>query len=388
MTRLRYDLAIVATHIKPAKGYGGVAESTARLAREWSADRSRKIVLCASDASTTGRISPSQVLPQSDVHVKLFRSYWLRRWGFGLGAVPQLISACMASRHVYISGITTWPSTLAALICILLRKRFVVAPRGGLMPGYVSLIRQHHRVKWGYYRLLVIPTLRRASAVHCAGEMEADGVRDVVGNNVQVFMVPNGVDLDSWAIADTRLYGPDRELALCYVGRISPEKGINEFIQSWLMVARPRDRLIVVGSGTDGDYLGDFRDLVGKAAGRIEYRGYGDQQMVSEALAQSHFLVLPSGAWKESFGNVVVEALATGRPAIVARGLEWDQLPTQGAGFIFGHGADEARIVLDKASSLNHQAWLQMCESARELAKQFDGKRSSESVWEALMEYA
>jgi len=47
-----------------------------------------------------------------------------------------------------------------------------------------------------------------------------------------------------------------------------------------------------------------------------------------ELLATSNFLVLPSGleeagGMRENFGNVVAEAMASGRPVLVARGLAW-----------------------------------------------------------------
>ncbi|MDD5276535.1 MAG: glycosyltransferase, partial [Methylovulum sp.] len=222
------DVGIVTTHIPPAKGYGGVSVTAAVLTKAW-AERGHKMLLVASDESISGRLIPEDVTLGESVEVKLYPCYGFRRWGFGLSAIPALFKLCLQAPVVYIHGIATWPSTLAAVFCTLLRRPFMVAVHGGLMPEHVALIRQKKPHKWLFYQCLTLPTLRRAIAVHCTSSTEAQGVRDVLGEAARVLLVPNGIASSDFKVAPY----PIRDgLQLCFLGHVQQEKGINAFIRT------------------------------------------------------------------------------------------------------------------------------------------------------------
>ncbi|MGZ8928134.1 MAG: glycosyltransferase family 4 protein, partial [Methylobacter sp.] len=119
------NAGIVTTHIPPAKGYGGVSVTASVLTKAW-VEGGHKMALVASDESIDGRLRPEQVCLGEQVDVRLYRCYGFRRWGFGLGAIPELFKLCRDAPVIYIHGIATWPSTLAAVFCSLLRRPFMV----------------------------------------------------------------------------------------------------------------------------------------------------------------------------------------------------------------------------------------------------------------------
>ena len=123
------EVGIVTTHIPPAKGYGGVSVTASVLTKAW-AERGHQMTLVASDESIGGRLRPEQVRLGEQVDVWLYHCYGFRRWGFGLGAIPELFKLCLQAPVVYIHGIATWPSSLAAVFCMLLRRPFMVAVHG------------------------------------------------------------------------------------------------------------------------------------------------------------------------------------------------------------------------------------------------------------------
>lgn len=387
-TRRRFDLAVVATHVAPAKGYGGVAVSAAQLVRNlFEADSTRRIVLCSSDGSMGAPLQASDIKVGNGVSVRLYRTRKFPRWGFGLGAVPALFSVCRSSNVIYICGISTWPTTLAAWLCILLRRPFIIAPRGGLMPEHVEHIHRHRLLKWWFYRLLTFPTVRRARAVHCTSELEADGVKAILDTG-PIFVVPNFTEIDAHHDVSQDSSPLSAGLRICYVGRLSPEKGINPFIKTWLSCRRAEDHLLVAGDGEAGPYFSEFLQLVEQANGSIEYLGYLNKPQLAKTIAQCHFLALPSGLGgdvRENFGNAVVEALALGRPAIVTRGLSWDALDRLGAGFCFDRNTASLAAVLARAMSIDQPAWNAMCNSAHRYAQDhFDGRMASKKIWEML----
>jgi hypothetical protein len=65
-----------------------------------------KMTLVASDESIAAGCDPSEFWRRVNAALSLL---WIRRWGFGLGAIPELFKhACKPV--VYIHGIATWPS--------------------------------------------------------------------------------------------------------------------------------------------------------------------------------------------------------------------------------------------------------------------------------------
>ncbi|MGJ0483571.1 MAG: glycosyltransferase family 4 protein [Methylomicrobium sp.] len=380
------EVGIVTTHIPPAKGYGGVSVTASVLTKAWAA-RGHKMTLLSSDESIDGPLRAEQVKLGEQVDVQLYSCYGFRRWGFGLGAIPKLFNLCRRSPVVYIHGIATWPSTLAAIFCCLLRRPFMVAVHGGLMPEHVELIRRKKPHKWLYYRALTFPTLRRAIAVHCTSDTEAEGVRDVLGQDARILLVPNGIDSREIPVAD---YPAGEGMRLCFLGHVQQEKGINAFIKAWLKVRRPNDSLVIAGRSVDGAYFQEFQGLLEQAQGAISYRGYLQRDEVIELLASSHFLVLPSGleeagGMRENFGNVVAEAMAVGRPVLVAKGLAWDHLQALGAGFVFERNLASVCGALWKAQALDSSEWRRMSVNARQyVEQQLDPVKLGDKVWQVL----
>lgn len=380
------NIGIVTTHISPAKGCGGMAVAAGVLAKTW-AERGRQVVVVAADQSIAGRSRPEDVQLGDGVEVRLYRCHGVRRWSFGLGAIPEIFKLCLQAPVVYIHGIATWPSTLAAVFCTLLRRPFMVAVHGGLMPGHVDPIRRRKPHKWLYYQWLTLPTLRRAIAVHCTSDTEVRGVRNVLGEDARVLLVPNGIDSRNIQVAQ---YPAGTGLRLCFLGYIQREKGINAFVRAWLKVRRSEDTLVIAGHGVDGPYFEEFQALARQAQGAISYRGYLERGEVMELLASSHFLVLPSGlekadSMRENFGNVVAEAMAAGRPVLVAKGLAWDHLQAVGAGFVFDRTEASLRGVLRKAQALDALAWGRMAWNGRRyVEQQLNPVKLGEQVWDAL----
>jgi len=381
------EIGIVTTHVPPAKGYGGVSVTCGVLTKAW-AEMGHQLALVSSDESIDGRLDAEDVKLGSTVDVRLYRSYGFKRWGFGLGAIPKILKLCLQAPVIYIHGIATWPSTLAAVICCLWRRPFMVAVHGGMMPEHVALIKRCKPHKWLYYQLLTIPTLRRAIGVHCTSDTEAEGVRNLLGQSARILLVPNGLDSREFAVMP---YPKGEGTQLCFLGHVQQEKGINAFIRAWLKVRQPTDRLVVAGRSVDGQYFQEFQDLLEQSQGAIRYCGYLQRNEVTALLAESHFLVLPSGleqsgGMRENFGNVVAEAMASGRPVLVAKGLAWDHLQKLGAGFVFERNEESVCEALHRVQALELPDWQKMSDLSRQYVVQnLDPIKLGERVSQVLM---
>lgn len=102
---------------------------------------------------------------------------------------------------------------------------------------------------------------------------------------------------------------------IVYVGRFVMAKGMRELVEAFkqLALGDHRLRLALVG---DGVMRGELQAMVAEAglATRVLLPGGLAQEKVAEWIAASDVLCLPS--WSEGYPNVVVEAVACGRPVV------------------------------------------------------------------------
>lgn len=102
-----------------------------------------------------------------------------------------------------------------------------------------------------------------------------------------------------------------------YVGRLTPEKGIQELYEAWQVVKQkmPTARLLVVGDCDKRQPISP--QLLSKLENDPTIVRLEHQQEVAIIYELIDFLVLPS--YREGLGNVVLEAAAMGKPSIVSR---------------------------------------------------------------------
>ncbi|MFV0349619.1 MAG: glycosyltransferase [Halodesulfovibrio sp.] len=102
------------------------------------------------------------------------------------------------------------------------------------------------------------------------------------------------------------------DLKFVYVGRISREKNIHVLSEAFRLMAHRQQgiRLVVVGDGPYREEMElDLKNLP------VTFTGYLTGEDLAAAYASSDVFVFPSGT--DTFGNVVLEAQASGLPVIV-----------------------------------------------------------------------
>jgi glycosyltransferase involved in cell wall biosynthesis len=101
-----------------------------------------------------------------------------------------------------------------------------------------------------------------------------------------------------------------------YVGRLSPEKGVDRLIRAWKLIQDCGRTLWIVGEGPERPRL---EAMIGEEKiANVRFTGFLNQQEMAEIWTKASCSIVPS-IWKEPFGMVVLEAWAKGRPVVAHR---------------------------------------------------------------------
>ncbi len=148
--------------------------------------------------------------------------------------------------------------------------------------------------------------------------------------------MPRGVDTELFTPA-RRTRGADGEIVLGFVGRLSVEKNVAllaEIHDRLLELGHTNFRFLIIGHGSEEAVLRERMT-------RVEFGGVLRGEELAQAYANMDLFVFPSHT--DTFGNVVLEALASGVPAIVT--------PDGGPRYIVrdrGEAGDTGRIAQDE----------------------------------------
>ena len=149
----------------------------------------------------------------------------------------------------------------------------------------------------------------------------------------------------------------ERSDDLCFVGRVTPEKGIVEAIE--IAKASGRGLKIAAKAGPtprERDYYDNvFRPALEAAGSSVEYLGELAQADRDTLLSRSNAILMP-GSWPEPFGLVAIEALACGTPVIARRIGALPEIVRDGIDGWFGDDVTAMAFRVDRVASLDRAA--------------------------------
>jgi glycosyltransferase involved in cell wall biosynthesis len=140
---------------------------------------------------------------------------------------------------------------------------------------------------------------------------------------------------------------PPEAVCFCFVGKLEPKKRVLDFVKAIARASenQPNIHGLVVGSG---EQMAVAKQLVQQLRAPIVFAGFLNQTEVPSAYAAADALVLASD-FGETWGLVVNEVMASGRPAIVSNraGCARDLIleGRTGSTFPFGDVDELARVI-------------------------------------------
>jgi phosphatidylinositol alpha 1,6-mannosyltransferase len=173
------------------------------------------------------------------------------------------------------------------------------------------------------------------------------------------FLMQRGIDTEMFSPAKrTR---PPGTFVVGYVGRLSAEKNVRLFVRlNQILKSRGLSgyRFLIVGEGSERAWLQQHLE-------NADFPGLLQGEALAEAYASMDVLVFPSET--DTFGNVILEALASGVPALVSNLGGPKFLIEDG---VTGFVAQDADAFADRLTQLCLDAprWEQMSQFARQSA--------------------
>lgn len=165
-------------------------------------------------------------------------------------------------------------------------------------------------------------------------------VSNYIGNRVKTINLEdkktktlyNGIELENFDISLSKeerkkiraKYSiKDNDFAFLYTGRLIPEKGVKEMIQSFNNACKnvKNIKLLIVGSssyknGTKNQYISELQTLVALNKENIIFTGYVDYNDIPSIYKACDAQIVPS-IWGEPLATTVIEGMASSLPLIV-----------------------------------------------------------------------
>lgn len=230
--------------------------------------------------------------------------------------ILEMLHYCYQQRFSRILAATPGPIGLAGLFIARLLDLPIDGTYHTSLPQYAQYLTEDATIEelmwryilWFYNQMQTI----YAPSSSTAAELAERGL-----DPAKIRTFPRGVDLYRFhpgkrnGILESRYQIPDG-LKLLYVGRVSKEKNLPLLAQAFMSItqARPGVQLVVVG---DGPYLEEMQAVL--AGCPCTFTGYLEGEELAAVYAACDLFVFPSTT--DTFGNVVLEAQASGLPVIV-----------------------------------------------------------------------
>lgn len=239
----------------------------------------------------------------------------------------------------HVHSIYSYPVTIAAEYARKNNIPYIVAPRGSF---YEAAIESSSKIKKMIFnKLLLIPELNHASAVHATCLEEMEQIRKL-GVKTPIAVIPNSISIPE----KKPVISMPPSFKLCYLGRINPIKNIDSLLKGWSlsgMANRNDAELVIIGDAKlekEKTYLIELHQLERDLKiCNISWKGNLIGPEKDAVLNSCSYLILPS--FSENFGMVVVEALIQGVPVVASKGTPWSMLKEVGCGWWINNNPED-----------------------------------------------
>jgi len=261
--------------------------------------------------------------------------------------------------------------------------------------GYTRMLVQSRFMHWYVGALIKIFSRVSTPIVTPSKDFSRIVVEEMGVKPSQVKQLPRGIDLANFSPALRNQLHWDghsqtkRPIRFLFTGRVSVEKSLPFLVQLWKEFRTENQdcELFIVGHGP---YLEEMKSLL-KNCPDVVFTGQLSGTPLYALFADADYFVFPSG--NDTFGNVVVESLASGTPALLAdRGGPKDIVEGTDCGIILpflDHLAWKSALhQVAQAKSQDPEAYQALRQRCHLHAQNFSLSSACDAQWEFLSSLA
>lgn len=257
--------------------------------------------------------------------------YYVSPARFGFSLVSRLLRATPFDR-LYLNSLFAPKFTLLPLLVSRIAggrgRRVVLAPRGELSPGALSL--KADRKRW-FIRGANSVGLFKGLRWQASSDEESRMILDAFPAATDVMVAR---DLPDCSILQDGSAGPGLadSLRVVFLSRISPMKNLDFALRTLDFVKSPVS-FDIWGTEEDRDYWATCKDLIAKLPSHVRavYRGVASHDEVPRIMRSYDLFFLPTRG--ENYGHAIAEAVSVGTPVLVSDRTPWRGLAAQDAGW-------------------------------------------------------
>ncbi|MBT7550100.1 MAG: glycosyltransferase, partial [Gemmatimonadetes bacterium] len=228
------------------------------------------------------------------------------------------------------------------------------------------------------WRALVSRALTGAELVIASSGDVRERVRELGVADDRIRSIPQGVDCSLFRGADRQ--PGDGGWQLLYVGRFDVRKGMGVLLEAMHEVRRERGdvRLRLVGGSPVSGTADDFREQARGLEDCVEFVDEKSHEDIPALMAAADVFVLPS--FYDSFGIVLIEAMACGLPVVATRCGGPEDIVEEGMGMLVGVG-DARALARGILTVLNEYEGFDRAEIRRRIEAQYDYRGVAERIY-------
>ena len=257
--------------------------------------------------------------------------YFCRRV-LGSEIAPRLLSRLLGlvrwADVIHLTAAYSFSTLPTLLVCRLLGKPVVWSPRGALLATHEWQGARRRSLKLVWDQLCNAIVTGGRCVLHVTSEQERMASLARIPH-VSARVIRNGVDFP--IVLPQREWCPGGRMRLIFIGRLDPQKGIENLLNALGLLRGEELSLEICGTG-EATYVQELKALVKQLRldKRVEFVGHVNAENRFAAFMRADLCVTPSH--KENFAMVVAEALAHGVPVIASTGTPWRGVIERGCG--------------------------------------------------------
>ncbi|MFN2176199.1 MAG: glycosyltransferase [Anaerolineales bacterium] len=262
-----------------------------------------------------------------------------RKYGYSRQLGRKLRETVKDFDLVHIHSLYMYHSNAAAYSCRKFNIPYIIRPHGTLDP----FLRNKSRLKKFIYNFLFeYRNLNHAAAIHYTSQGEKDLAHKAMNIRSPGIVVPIGINVDEYAeLPEKGLFRrkhPEfkNRFLFLFLGRIDFKKGLDILSKSFAKIAclHPDVHLVIAGPD-EANYMSQVNGWLSEL-GVLEKSTFVGMLKGKQKLAAFNDAdVFALSSYTENFGVALVEALASGIPAVITNKVNiWQEIDNAKAGIV------------------------------------------------------